>query len=352
VTLRLLHVLHDPLGGGAAYAGYLAAHARAHGAEVVMALPGSASADADTAVDLRGPSLRRTARLVAAIRSSDVVHAHGARAAAWALPLLAMRPSVVTFHGLHPLRRPAGRAYQLQARTLIRSIFAAADATVAVARSELADLEAVVGCRTKLHLVRNAVPELEPITDAERRAARTRLHLEDETLAVLYLGRLENAKDPFAALAVARASEQDGVVLLVAGDGPLHERVRAGAGPNVSLLGYVTDTRELLAACDIVLNTSLWEGLSLTLLEAMWAGRPIVASAVPGNVEAIGDAGLLVPAGDVAAFRHCLLRLRDPSVRSDHTARGRARVRAEFSFQEMLAGVDRVYAGVLGRPPW
>jgi glycosyltransferase involved in cell wall biosynthesis len=125
--------------------------------------------------------------------------------------------------------------------------------------------------------------------------------------------------------------------------------VRAEARDNVRVLGRVPGIRGLLAASDVVVNTSLWEGMPLVVLEAMANARAVVASDAPGNVEALGDAGVIVPRRDPAAFAAALDALRDAD-RRDRLARlGRERVAARFRLDEMLTATDAVYEQVLAR---
>jgi glycosyltransferase involved in cell wall biosynthesis len=108
----------------------------------------------------------------------------------------------------------------------------------------------------------------------------------------------------------------------------------------------------MLAAGDVVLSTSLWEGLPLVVLEAMAVGRPVVASNVVGNSDALGNAGKVVAQEDVGGFRSAILSLREPSARSVLARAGQRRVAEFFTVERMLAETDAIYAEVLGRPPW
>ena len=114
---RILHVLQDNSGGAVTHALDLARHSTSHGVAVTLAVPGEgleshAAWSADEAIRIHPLPHHLPGRVGAILRHAahaDVVHAHGIRAGTWALPALCARPSVVTFHGLHPLRRPGGR---------------------------------------------------------------------------------------------------------------------------------------------------------------------------------------------------------------------------------------------------
>jgi glycosyltransferase involved in cell wall biosynthesis len=353
--VHVLHVLADYDGGGAVHAAALARHAAASGAHVRLAVPGEAPdgiltgvAESDVVV-LPRSTRGRAAAVARLARGADVVHAHGAKAAAWSLPALTLRPSLVTFHGLHPLRRSRGRGYRFLARRLVEVLAAAADAVICVSESEARDLRQLNVSARKLHVVPNGVEVRAAPSDEERAAARASLALNDGVLAVLLAGRLHEQKDPLTAVRAARSLPAGDVVLLIAGDGELMPLVRAEARDNVRVLGRVPGIQGLLAASDVVVNTSLWEGLPLVVLEAMANARAVVASDAPGNVEALGDAGVIVPRRDPAAFAAALDALRDADRRNRLARLGRARVEGRFRLDEMLTATDAVYEQVLAR---
>src|SRR4029450_3171936 len=118
----------------------------------------------------------------------------------------------------------------------------------------------------------------------------------------------------------------DAASLVVLGDGPERPRLEArrdelGLGDRVRFLGTGTrsDVVRLFRAADVALLTSAWENLPHTVLEALAAGTPVVATAVGGVPEVVreGENGLLVPAGDVAAIAGAIDRLsRDEDLRA------------------------------------
>src|SRR5262249_15001239 len=114
------------------------------------------------------------ARLVGRARSHDLVHVHGEAAATLCLPSLATRPSVVTFHGLHLLRRVDGPAKQA-AKLNVRLILAAASRAICVSHAEHDHLLAAVGRAPNATVIPNAVRPLEPASAEERETARAEL---------------------------------------------------------------------------------------------------------------------------------------------------------------------------------
>lgn len=124
-----------------------------------------------------------------------------------------------------------------------------------------------------------------------------------------------------------------------------------GVADHVSFEGFRADVPGLLADLDVFVLPSLWEGFGLVLLEAMAAGRPVVASAVGPIPEIVveGETGLLVPPGDSDALARAVARLlRDPDLAARLGRSGRARVETEFGLDGMVARTDALYRELLG----
>ena len=120
----------------------------------------------------------------------------------------------------------------------------------------------------------------------------------------------------------------------------------------VQVLGHRADAADLVAAFDVVLLPSLYEGLPYSLLEAMAQRVPVVASDVTGNRDAIehGRSGFLVALGDVSAFAsQALSLLRDAACRAHMGDAARERVAAEFTEDRFLRRMTELYEGLLER---
>jgi glycosyltransferase involved in cell wall biosynthesis len=145
-------------------------------------------------------------------------------------------------------------------------------------------------------------------------------------------------------------------LFILAGDGP--ERVslerharQLGVEARVRFLGQRQDIPQLLASCDLFVLPSLSEGLPLTVLEAMAAGKPVVATAIGGTDEAVihGETGLLVPPGNSAALATAIRTLvSDQRLAARLAQGGKSRVMERFSSDAMVDGVSRVYEEALG----
>jgi glycosyltransferase involved in cell wall biosynthesis len=169
-------------------------------------------------------------------------------------------------------------------------------------------------------------------------------------------------------LTVARLEEQKGlehlveaaalipdVVFVIAGEGsrraPLEARAQAlGVHDRLVFLGYRQDVPDLLACCTVFVLPSLFEGLPLAVLEAMGAGRPVVATRIGGTDEIITDGytGLLVPPRDSVALARAIRRvLSDTDLARRLGKAGQRRALYEFSAERMAAQVTHIYDELL-----
>jgi glycosyltransferase involved in cell wall biosynthesis len=143
--------------------------------------------------------------------------------------------------------------------------------------------------------------------------------------------------------------------LAIAGRGEEEGRLRAlaretGIADRVHLLGYRADVGDILAAADIFAMPSLSEGLPLALIEALFAGKAVLASAVGGIPDALEDGreGLLVSPGEPDALATALHRLLDsPGLREQLGASAQRRAEAEFTTARMTARYEAIYRRLL-----
>jgi glycosyltransferase involved in cell wall biosynthesis len=172
-------------------------------------------------------------------------------------------------------------------------------------------------------------------------------------------GRLSPEKgfDLFVQAAAEVARRDSGTGFVLFGDGPLREaleRQAAGCGlpGRFVFAGFRTDLERFLPWCDLVVLSSHTEGLPVVVLEALAAGTPVVATAVGGTPEVIADGihGYLVPPGDSAALAK---RLRDALESEDQRramgARGRERVREEFTFAAQAEQYYHLFVELAGK---
>ncbi len=224
------------------------------------------------------------------------------------------------------------------------------------------------------HAVRHRLPRWW-LPDAQVRVIHNALMLDSygRTLADAPR-RIPRGSDPVRMLAVGRLSAEKGLDLLLRALGmlvprfPQLELTIAGTGPEeasmrrlasrlgltqrVRYAGYVSDMPELYYRSDLVVQSSLTEGLPNVMLEAAYLGVPVVATDVGGTREVIehGVNGWIVPAGSATALADGILRyLEDPAAFVTMAARGRRHIEDHFSIAERTARQSEVYEAVAGR---
>jgi glycosyltransferase involved in cell wall biosynthesis len=205
----------------------------------------------------------------------------------------------------------------------------------------------------RITVVYNGVEAGREPAPAERIEAKRALGFQQDDVLLGTVGRLDPVKElptMIRAVAIVRAS---GVRcrLAIVGSGPaasaLAELSQAlNLGDAVGLVGYRNDIGSMLAAFDLYLNSSIHEGVSLTLLEAMAAGLPIIATRVGGNPEVVihGQTGLLIPPRDAQALADAIRALlRSPNHRQAMGHAARARVVEQFSVDRMVRSYHQSY---------
>jgi glycosyltransferase involved in cell wall biosynthesis len=262
---------------------------------------------------------------------------------AWAARLAGV-PHVITMHG--------GRYYaaHMRRRLALRLALALSDRMVAVSHRLAADL------RRDLRVAASRVSVLPNGVRAERAhpgTVRDELGLGPGDRLLVSVGNLYPVKGHrhlIDALGLLRERNHE-PHLAIAGRGDLADALTArahhlGLADRVHLLGLRSDIPALLAAADAFVLPSLSEGLPLALLEAMFAGCPIVASEVGEVGAALGDgeAGLLVPAGDSAALANSLEKvLADPARAREMGERAARRAATEYDVAQMVRRYGALY---------
>jgi glycosyltransferase involved in cell wall biosynthesis len=230
----------------------------------------------------------------------------------------------------------------------LRRAAAAARAVICTSQAELDELARLGVERTRLVLVPNGIDLPAERVPKAREEARAALGISEGEVVALYLGQLEERKDPLTAVRAVEAAGDPRLRLLVAGDGPLLAEVLAAAGPATSVLGFRDDPDRLLLASDLFVMPSLREGASFAVLEAMGMGLPMVMSDGAGNPELVGDAGIVFPTGDVGALADAFRNLAaDADARRRAGEAARARVAERFTRTGMRDAIQQVYVRAL-----
>jgi glycosyltransferase involved in cell wall biosynthesis len=303
-------------------------------------------------------------RLIADFRP-DVVHTHSAkggmlgRRAAWANRV----PAVLhTVHGapFHPyqsaLARQLFRGCEKVAATWCHRMISVADA--------MTDLmvDAGVAPRDKFVTIYSGM-DVQPYLDAHlhRESIRQRYRFADDEIVVGKVARLFHLKghDDLVTAAATVIKSNPKVRFLLVGDGILRQSLQAridqlGLSGHFVFTGLVppAEVPALMAAMDVLVHTSLREGLARALPQALIAGRPVVTYDIDGAREvAINDqTGYLVPPGNVAELASRIGQLAgDPAARARMGATGRQRFTDQFRHETMTRRIRETYQQVLDR---
>ena len=288
---------------------------------------------------------RRLGAIVARL-DPDIVHLHSAKAG------LAGRLSRRTRRS-HVIYQPHGWSFDqttglvaMAARAWERIGSRRCDAIVCVSEDERAGgIE--VGISRAMEVIPNGVDlqRFRPISDDDRSVVRARLGMPEKNVVVC-VGRLSAVKGQDVLLdawPLVRA-EVPAAELYLVGEGPDQEEMRRDAPEGAVFTGNRTDVPDWFAAADVVAVPSRREGMSLSMLEAMAAGRPVVCTDVPGAMQGVGA---VVPVEDPPALARALVRwLKDPAAAHEEGIRMRRRAEelfsAERAFEEMAALYDRL----------
>ena len=203
----------------------------------------------------------------------------------------------------------------------------------------------------RIEVVHNGIDAGARPTREARATVRRELGIPHDALVVGTIGRLDPVKN-LASLLEAHAAVRGAIHphLVIVGEGPERSALQALArsldiAGSVHFVGYRSDARGILPACDVYVNSSTHEGISLTVLEAMAATLPVVATYVGGNPEVVvdGETGLLVPGRSPRHLAFAMARLlRDPQLRQTMGEAARWRVKRHFAIDRM---VDRYLRG-------
>jgi glycosyltransferase involved in cell wall biosynthesis len=195
----------------------------------------------------------------------------------------------------------------------------------------------------RLVFVQNAIADLAPPTGEQRRAAREHFGFGRNTTVVGSLGRLTKNKGVLDILEAARRTPDTAIVWAIAGSGALTGDVAHCGLPNVRFVGYQADNARYLAALDVYLQASYFEGLSLSLLESMRAALPSISTTAGATERAVRDGreAVLLSAGDIDAIVKGALALH-----ADAALRAKLGFAARMRFVDGF-GIERQHAAFL-----
>jgi len=207
-----------------------------------------------------------------------------------------------------------------------------------------------------LDVIPNAVISYPPLSTEERFLLRANVMKEKDAthLLAVAVGRLTPPK-AFSDLLLAFSVLQDrslNLFLIIVGTGALYDQlynqiIQLGISDSVHMLGLRDDVPRLMAASDIFVSSSRWEGLPLVVLEAMDAGLPVVATNVGDVSWAVGEAGIIVAPGQPDELASALERLaNDPFLRNKLGGMGKAQLEKGFSSKVWFDEIMKLYVEV------
>ena len=306
----------------------------------------------------------RLARLIRRERPA-ILHTHTAKAGAVgriaALLAGSARPPIIvhTFHG-HVLRGYFNPLTTLGFRTLERWLARITTVLVAVSPEVRDDLVRLrVAPESKFSVIRLGIQLDERIDalDDARAETRRQLGVSPDAFVVGWVGRMTAVKRTDDVLKALQRLVDGGVdaYLLLVGDGPDRDHLEQyahelGVTKRCLFLGYQEDVGRFYSAIDALLLPSANEGTPVSVIEALAAGRPAVATRVGGVPDVVreGVDGFLVEVGDAQGLADRLAELAaDPERRARMGADGRARVIERYAVHRLVDDIDRLYRSLL-----
>ncbi len=291
----------------------------------------------------------------------DVVHTHSAKAGflGRVAARLAGVPVVVHTPNNFAFDRPRQTPSRLLYRVLEKVAACFCDRILAVSPSE-ERLALTIAPRDKVVRIDNAVDVSEAVSRKDPLQTRRQLDLTPDQPVVSMVGRLSVQKSPkdFVLAAKEVLLRQQETAFLLMGDGPLWQETEdllhsLNLGRHVLLLGWREDVVDLVALSDIVVLTSLWEGLPYSILDAMALKKPVVVTDATGSVDIVknGVNGLVVPRGDPHEIAKAILHLLDHPAQARQMGEAGRRFleKGHLSLPEHAARIQALYLTLLSQ---
>ena len=233
------------------------------------------------------------------------------------------------------------------------------DHLVPVSRTMAREIAQLPGLsEAKITAISNAIPCENYYLPQERENARKLYCLEADMVAIGFTGRLSQVKrlDLLLEAFAETIKVFPRVHLLIAGNGELHQQLeqqthQLGIASKVTWMGFYKNIPRFLSALDIYVQPSINEGLSLSILEAMAAGLPVIATRVGSAEEIIedGQTGILIHPKSTLSIEAALIKLlENPEMRNHIAENARQSVLAHYNIQKMTASYLQLYRNLLG----
>jgi glycosyltransferase involved in cell wall biosynthesis len=287
----------------------------------------------------------------------DLVHAHGTRACSnitWAAHSLGI-PVIYTVHGwsFHPDQHPLVRRIRVLGEKYLTS---RASVNISVSTSNQQTGKDLMEKFSSV-VISNGIDRKKFSPEKNFKNIRSELGIPEDALLVLFIARFTSHKQPLTLISAFRDAlpELPDMYLLLVGDGDQKAEAmkivkNTGLENKILFQPFRQDVPDLLAAGDIFVLPSLWEGLPIGLLEAMAMGKAVIATYVDGTKEVVEHRrnGLLVAAGDTAALTASLLEMgQSREMRKEFSLRARETVKQKYDAAGMTREIEGIYDSVL-----
>ncbi len=356
--LKVMHVLTDTNIGGAGIwlINFLKSYDRQNLDVFVVLPPDSALADRVKALDTEvveadgiadksfsASGINELKRIIKE-RKPDVIHTHASLSARIAAKLCKV-PVVHTRHCLEGKKSfPKNKIYGFINNFLSSHVIGVSKAVVQNLRED--------GIKEKkLSLVYNGVTPLKSYTPEEKQQARRDFGIAEGDIAVGLVARLEEVKNPllFARAAKIVLQKVPQAFFVIAGDGSLKKQMEEEIEPiahRVRMTGYIADVERVYNALDILTLTSVSEALSISLIEGMSLGVPVISTDSGGPKEMIDDgkSGFIVPNQNEQALADAIIKLiENPSLRKQFGEEGQKTAQEKFTSNKMAQSIEQIY---------
>ena len=263
-------------------------------------------------------------------------------------------PAII--HGEHGFLKADTKKHILIQRLLWRT----ADQVMCVSEALRDKIAATIGFpKDRIHVIKNGVDINRYNLSPNGNDFKAAMGFPTEDFLFGSIGRLVPVKDYATLLRAAKVvmTSVPNSQLIFVGDGPRRHELEVlandlGIAGRVHFLKWSEEVPRIMAALDVFVLSSISEGMSNSILEAMCSCKPVVATAVGGNPELVvdGKTGILVPSKDPQQMGHAILELlRDSKKRRRMGEAGRQRVEAEFSLPQMIRNYEKMYVRVASR---
>jgi glycosyltransferase involved in cell wall biosynthesis len=301
-------------------------------------------------------ALVRRLRKELTIRQINIVHTHNIAPLLYSRPAIFLNKKIKHVHTEH-INMEKELSYSMKDRLYNAILYPGLNGFISIARHltdhfcSMYDLS-----RVKVATIHNSVP-IAPSLEATKKSLRQEFGVGEKVPIIGNISALRPQKDHVTLLRAMKiiTKHYPDACLAIAGDGELKQELaiicrELDLDKNVRFLGYRADVNELLAQFDIFVLSSLYEGLPLCILEAMAAGKPVVATDADGTNEVVLHkvTGLLTPLRDPGKMAEAILALlADPVMSVLLGTAGRRRIETEYNMSTMIHRYEDFYRNLM-----